>query len=178
MTFYQGTNGRTAVLLPGRGYSPNHPVLYYAREVLLVQGWSVKEIYWSPDDLISEEALIERAKAALDEVVDNNPLVLGKSLGSLVLPWVVQQGWPTIWLTPLLNRPELIAALKNVTSKTLLVGGTADVTWDSNVAKAGGQQVLEMPGADHGLEIPGNPLASIALLSELVETITLFVKNL
>ena len=111
-------------------------------------------------------------------MVDNNPLVLGKSLGSLVLPWVVQRGWPAIWLTPLLNRPELITALKNITGKTLLVGGTADVTWDSNVAKASGQQVLEMPGADHGLEIPGNPLASIALLSELVETMTLFVKNL
>ncbi|HUW88404.1 MAG TPA: hypothetical protein VMW30_08540 [Candidatus Paceibacterota bacterium] len=44
MTFYQGGNGRTAVLLPGRSYSPNHPVLYYARQVLQVQGWSVEEV--------------------------------------------------------------------------------------------------------------------------------------
>lgn len=38
MTFYQGTNGRTVVLLPGRNYSVNHSVLYYAlkvRKVLL-----------------------------------------------------------------------------------------------------------------------------------------------
>lgn len=178
MTFYQGSNGRTAVLLPGRGYSANHPVLYYAREVLLVQGWSVKEVNWNPEDLVSEEAVIERAKAELDEVADNNPFVLGKSLGSLVLPWVVQQGWQAIWLTPLLNKPELITALNSVTVKTLLVGGTADVSWDSNVAKASGQQVLEMPGADHGLEIPGNPLTSVALLRELVETVTLFVESL
>ena len=178
MVFYQGSNGRTAVLLPGRGYSPNHPVLYYAREVLLVQGWSVKEVNWSPEDLVSEEAVIERSKAELNEVADRNPLVLGKSLGSFVLPWVVQQGWQVIWLTPLLNRPELITALKSVTGKTLLVGGTADVSWESNVAKASGQQVLEMPGADHGLEVPGNPLASVALLRELVETVTLFVESL
>jgi len=178
MTFYQGTNGRTAVLLPGLSYSPNHPVLYYAREVLLVQGWSVKEVNWNPEDIVSEDAVIGRAKVVLAEVVDCNPLVLGKSLGSLALPWVVQNGWSAIWLTPLLNRPELITALKNVTGKTLLIGGTADNSWNSKVARESGQQVLEMPGADHGLEIPGNPLASIALLSELVETITLFVKNL
>lgn len=62
--------------------------------------------------------------------------------------------------------------------KTLLAGGTADASWNSTVAKASGQQVLEMPGADHGLEIPGNPLASVGLLSELVVTITLFIESL
>lgn len=178
MTFYRGTNGRLAVLLPGRNYSPNHPVLYYAREVLLVQGWSVEEVWWNPEDLISEEAVIRRAKVVLDKVADSNPLVVGKSLGSLALPLVAQRGWPAIWLTPLLNRPELVAALKDMTGKTLLIGGTADASWNSTVAKASGQQVLEMPEADHGLEIPGNPLASVGLLGELVVTMTLFVESL
>lgn len=178
MTFYQGANGRVAILLPGRNYSPNHPVLYYARGVLLVQGWSVEEVWWNPEDLISEEAVIRRVKAVLDKVADSNPLVVGKSLGSLALPLVAQRGWPAIWLTPLLNSPGLIAALKSGTSKTLLVGGTADDYWNSTVAKASGQQVLEMPGADHGLEIPGNPLASVVLLSELVATMTLFIESL
>lgn len=178
MTFYQGTNGRVAVLIPGRSYSPNHPVLYYARSVLLTQGWSVEEVWWKPEDLVSEEAVIKRAKATLDKVADHNPLVVGKSLGSLVLPYVVRRGWPAIWLTPLLDIPELVDALKSVKSKTLLVGGTADDAWDGNVAKASGQQVLELPGADHGLEIPEDPLASVGLLKELVATMTLFVQSL
>ena len=179
MTFYQGTNGRVAVLIPGRSYSPNHPLLYYAREVLLVQGWSVEEVWWNPEDLASEEAVIRRVEAVLDTVTDPSPLVVGKSLGSLALPLVVQRGWSAIWLTPLLNDPELIAALKNVKSKTLLVGGTADDCWDSDVARgASGAQVLELPGADHGLEISGNPLASVELLKEIVATMTLFVESL
>lgn len=178
MTFYQGTNGRVAVLIPGRSYSPNHPLLYYARSVLLTQGWSVEEVWWEPKDLASEETVIKKAKATLDKVADRNPLVVGKSLGSLVLPYVVQRGWPAIWLTPLLNDPDLIAALKNVKGKTLLVGGTADDYWDSNVAKTSGRQVLELSGADHGLEIPGDPLASVGILKEIVATMTLFVESL
>lgn len=167
-----------AVLMPGRSYSPNHPLLYFSRSVLLAQGWSVEEVWWELEDLASEEAVIKRARATLDKVADHNPLVVGKSLGSLVLPYVVQRGWPAIWLTPLLNDPDLIAALKNVKGKTLLVGGTADDYWDSNVAKASGQQVLELPGADHGLEISGDPLASVGLLKEIVAAMMLFVQSL
>lgn len=167
-----------AVLIPGRSYSPNHPVLYYARSVLLTHGWSVEEVWWEPEDLVSEEAVIRRVTATLDKVANQDPLVVGKSLGSLVLPLVVKRGWPAIWLTPLLDLPELVDALKSVKSKTLLVGGTADDAWDGNVAKASGQQVLEFPGADHGLEIPGDPLASVGFLKELVATMTLFVRSL
>jgi len=178
MTFYQGTNGRVAVLLPGRGYSPNHPLLYYARSVVLEQGWSVEEVNWSAKDLASHESLTDTIKSTLDKVADKNPLVIGKSLGSFALPLVAPLGWPAIWLTPLLNLPELVDALRNVKGKTLLVGGTADDVWDSKVAMATGLQVLEIPGADHGLEIPGDPVASAKVLTEFVATMTLFVEGL
>ncbi|MBI3430358.1 MAG: alpha/beta hydrolase [Actinobacteria bacterium] len=178
MTFYQGTNGRTAVLLPGASYSPNHPVLYHVRQVLLHQGWSVEEVWWNLEDRASDEAVISRVKSVLNAVADKNPLVVGKSLGSLALPQVVQREWPAIWLTPVLNRPQLIIALKNVSSKTLLVGGTADGLWNGDIARASGQQVFEIPDANHDLEISGDPLASIRVLSELVATITLFVESL
>lgn len=175
---HQGTNGRVAVLIPGRRYSPNHPLLYYARSVLETQGWSVEEVWWEEEDFASEEAVIKKATRTLEKVAHNNPLVVGKSLGSLLLPYVVQRGWPAIWLTPLLNEPDLIAALKNAKAKTLLVGGTADDSWDSDVAKASGQQVLELPGAHHGLEISGDPVASVELLKEIVAAMTLFVESL
>lgn len=178
MTSYLGTNGRLAVLLPGRSYTPNHPVLYYSREALLAQGWSIEEVWWDPEDLVSDEALLERIEGVLDATSDKNPLVVGKSLGSRALPLVAKRGWSGIWLTPLLNRPELVAALKDIRAETLLIGGTADEAWNSNVAKSSGQQVLEIPGADHGLEIPGDPSASVRLLGEIVSTIMTFVKDL
>lgn len=185
MAFYEGTNGRVALLLPGASYTPNHPLLYYARQLLLAQGWSVEEVWWSSEVLDDFQRLgwestgvIRTAKAALDKVADRNPLVVGKSLGTLALPLVSERGWPAIWLAPLLTRPELVDALKSTTSKTLLVGGTEDDYWDSALAKSSGHQVLEMQGAHHGLEIAGNPSASVRLLGELVATMEIFVETL
>lgn len=185
MAFYEGTNGRVAVLLPGASYTPNHPLLYYARQVLLAHGWSVEEVWWSSDDLDNFErvgwassAVIQTAKKALDKVADRNPLVVGKSLGSLALPMVSERGWPAIWLTPLLNLPELANSLKTATGKTLLVGGTADDYWDGTLAKSSGHQVLELLGAHHGLEISGDPSASVRLLGEVVATMSDFVESL
>ncbi|MDP1719578.1 MAG: hypothetical protein Q8L08_01040 [Candidatus Nanopelagicaceae bacterium] len=178
MTFYQGSNGRTAVLFPGRFYTPNHPLLHYTREVLLAQGWSVEEVWWNPEDLVSDESVKRRVETVLNGVAGSASLVVGKSLGSLAMPSVIKRALPAIWLTPLFNRPELVAASKNIVAKTLLVGGTADDSWDGNIARASGQQVLELPGANHGLEIPGNPLASVGLLTELVATVTQFVGTL
>lgn len=185
MTFYEGTNGRVAVVLPGLSYTPNHPLLYYSRQVLLAQGWSVEEVWWSSDDVNdfhrhewAATGVIQTAKAALDKVADRSPLIVGKSLGSLLLPFVSERGWPAIWLTPLLSLPEIATALTTTTGKTLLVGGTADDYWDGAIARASGHQVLEMQGAHHGLEISGDPSESVRLLGEIVEVIKLFVEKL
>lgn len=178
MTSYLGTNGRLAVLLPGRSYSPNHPLLYYSREALLVHGWSVEEVWWDSEDLVSDAALLERIEEVLHAASDKNPLVIGKSLGSRALPLVAKRGWSGIWLTPLLNHPEIVAGLKDIRAETLLIGGTADDSWNGSVAKSSGQQVLEIPGADHGLEIPGDPPASVRHLGEIVATISTFLEDL
>lgn len=178
MTFYQGSNGRTAVLLPDRAYTPDRPLLHYAREILLAQGWSVEEVWWNPEDLLSDERVAMRVETELDAIAGGASLVIAKSLGSLAMPSVIRRGLPAIWLTPLLNRPDLVVASKIFVAKALFVGGAADETWDANIARASGQQVLELPGADHSLEVPGNPLASVGLLTEVVTTLTGFVKSL
>lgn len=185
MAFHEGTNGRVALILPGASYTPNHPLLYFSRQLLLAYGWSVEEVWWSSEVLDDFQRLgwestgvIQTAKAALDKVADRNPLIVGKSLGTLALPLVSECGWPAIWLTPLLTRPELVDALKTTAGKTLLVGGTEDDYWDSAIAKSSGHQVLEMQGAHHGLEIAGNPTASVRLLGELVAAMEIFVEAL
>lgn len=178
MTFYQGSNGRTAVLFPGRAYTPDRPLLHYAREVLLAQGWSVEEVWWDSADLLSDESVLRRMEMVLDAVASGASLVVAKSLGTLAMPSVIRRGLPAIWLTPLLNRSDLVVASKNIVAQTLLVGGSADETWDGVIARASGQQVLELPDADHSLEVSGNPLASLALLTEVMVALTGFVKSL
>jgi hypothetical protein len=46
------------------------------------------------------------------------------------------------------------------------------------VARSLGRPVFEAPGADHGLEIPGDPLASIDILRDLTTAMDDFVRRI
>jgi hypothetical protein len=70
-------------------------------------------------------------------------------------------GLAAVWLTPLLHRPEVVEALARASAPFLLVGGTADPSWDGAVARRLTPHVLEVPDAHHGMLVPG-PLARSA----------------
>jgi hypothetical protein len=58
----------------------------------------------------------------------------------------------------------------------LLVGGDADPTWQPASVPAGAPiEALELPGADHSLQVPGDPVASVGALGRLTEAIARFV---
>jgi catechol 2,3-dioxygenase-like lactoylglutathione lyase family enzyme len=76
-----------------------------------------------------------------------------------------------VWLTPLINpagtsvsqlaRDGLAAA----SAPCLLVGGTADPTWDTAIARSVQRaEVLEISDADHLLQIPGDLAGSVDAL--------------
>ena len=75
----------------------------------------------------------------------------GKSLGTLAASLAADRNLPAIWLTPLLDLPWVIEALARAQAPFLLVGGTADQTWNSKAAHELTTHVLEVRGADHGL---------------------------
>lgn len=178
MTFHEGTNGRVAILLPGRFYSAEFPLLYFAQKALISLGWSVDVIAWTQEDLDSDEVLINRIEGILEGWADAKPFVLAKSLGTRALPMVSDRGWDAIWLTPLLNREDLSSAVKKRAGRYLLVGGTADELWNSRVAAESGHQVFEIPNATHDLEIVGDTLRSIQILGEITAEIEGFIKTL
>jgi pimeloyl-ACP methyl ester carboxylesterase len=64
-------------------------------------------------------------------------------------------------LTPLLVAQPVVEALRRATAPVLLVGGTADPAWVGPLARRLSPYVLEVPGADHGMYVPG-PLARSA----------------
>jgi hypothetical protein len=55
------------------------------------------------------------------------------------------------------------------------VGGTADAVWDSAVARRLSAHVLEIEGADHGLQVPGPLVDSIAVLGRVVTAMDEFL---
>jgi hypothetical protein len=160
-----------AVLLPGRGYGPQAPLLYYARLLLRSRGWVVRTVQWEkvpgldPGDHAAVAAFAGDVLASADPARD---LVVGKSLGSLALPAAAERGVPGIWLTPLLGIEDVRRAAARAAASMLLIGGTADPYWDGAAAAATGAAVFEIPGADHSLERPGDLNGTLEVLSSVL----------
>ncbi|MFJ4878866.1 alpha/beta hydrolase [Streptomyces sp. NPDC088745] len=177
--------GRVALVVPGAGYTPARPLLHFARSVLLQHGWTVREVWWRlPDGFreLSTEQQAAWAEGRVAEAVEAEngacDAVIGKSLASLTSGLVADRGIPAVWLTPLLHLPLVARNLARATAPALLVGGTGDRTWVSGTARDLPHRVLELPSADHGLEIPGDAAASVGLLGEVVAELDRFVGEL
>lgn len=177
MRVYDGDPSRVATLLPGRGYTPGGPLLHYATLLLRHRGWTVRQLWWDPlpTDAVDVQ---DRLRAALKDVDAAVQLLVGKSLGTFGLPVAGDRAIPGIWLTPVLTDDVLAAAVPVLRTPSLLVGGTADELWDGARARTGDPEVvrvIEVPGADHSMEIPGDELASVDVLRIVVAQMAAFV---
>lgn len=175
-------SGRRALVLPGSGYSADRPLLYWAAQVLALHGWHVQAVRWHIDDAARtqpREFVESAADLALAACPPGGPaLVLAKSFGTFAAQWSAHRGFPGIWLTPLLSTPEVARALVESGQPGLLVGGTADQLWDGDQARRSRHEVMEVPGADHVLELRTDWRASLAVLQEVLERIERFAATL
>ena len=119
----------------------------------------------------------DRAQRALDHAPPSElDVVIGKSLSSDAADLAADRELPAVWLTPLLDRPGIIAALARTPLPTLLVGSTADPTWRADLIPDNVMlDRLELDGLDHGLQLPGDPQASLAALKKVVKRIDRFL---
>lgn len=179
--WFAGDPNKVAVLLPGAFYVPAAPLLWFARETLQAEGWSVLDVWDEWDRSVDgHQWVAERFQAAFEHV--GSPpirLVVAKSLTTLALPTAIDQGLPGVWLTPLLDEEDLRYALTSSKPPTLLVGGTADPTWDSEfVRSVPDVEFLEVDGANHTLQEQGNPKRSLEALQEVSDRIGEFAGRL
>jgi hypothetical protein len=168
-----GPAGPVALLLPGENFTADMPPLHYTSRTLQAHRWTVEEVWWrAPSDDAKGWALRETARL----ITQTQPaLVVGKSLGTFGLPAAVAAGCAGVWLTPLLHAPELASV--RLDARHLLIGGTADRSWDSAVAADSGAQVMEIAGADHALALNDVP-ASIKVLADLQQRIDAYLGGL
>jgi hypothetical protein len=179
--WYPGDPARVVVVLPGARYLPFAPLLWFAREIGLSHGWSVLEVWDEYLDRSEDPGrwVRERAEAAFEHVGQADIALVTKSITSRAVTIASERNLPGIWLTPLLALDaEIAAGFQHLQAPALLIGGTADESWDGEAAWQGGHQVLELEGANHALELEGHPLASVDLLRTVAARIDLFVAEL
>jgi hypothetical protein len=175
---HEGDPARCAVVLPGVRYFSQAPLLWFAREAAQAAGWSALELSErAPADEEPFEWMRRRAASALEATAGARTVaVIGKSLGSAAAPLVAERGLPAVWLTPLLARPDVAAALASSSAPALLVGSAADPTWSDGEQPAGDSvSLLEFQGLDHSLQVSGEPLASLDVLRQVTERIGAFL---
>ena len=168
---------RRLVILPGARYPTRAPLLWFSREVAVARGYGVLEVLDEPP--AGEDPFAwarDRASRALEHDPSAHDVVIGKSLTSEAAGLVADRGLPAIWLTPLLDRPSVLKGLDRTPSPTLLVGSTADQTWrPASLPDNVMLDLLELDGLDHGLQLPGDPLASLKALRTVTKRIDRFL---
>lgn len=154
---------RRAVLLPGRGYTAQAPLLSWSGLLLAEEGWDVYAVEWTDAAAEDPAAFLHGAWAEVTAVLDGVPdLVVATSLGTFAAPLAIAAGIPGIWLTPLVRHDVVADALGAASEDHLVVAGTADAAWRRDLIAGTRAAVTEIADADHGLLIPGDWRASYA----------------
>jgi hypothetical protein len=169
---HEGDPGRCAVVLPGIRYFSQAPLLWFAREAAQAHGWSVVEVdERAPAGEEPFPWMLGQAERALEAASGAATVaVIGKSLGSVAA--TIWSG-PAVWLTPLLDREEIVEALRATRAPTLLVGSPDDPSWgEGTVPDNQALDVLELPGLDHSLQVSGSPSSSLDVLRTVTERVS------
>jgi pimeloyl-ACP methyl ester carboxylesterase len=192
----EGESDHVAVLLPGMGYTCDMPLFYYAESLLLHTGADVLRVEYAynrrPDfrELPQDEQrrwLLADATASFRAALGQRPYrevtLIGKSLGTLAMGHLLAEfpghGVRAVWLTPLLREDGPREQMRLHGGPTLLATGTAHPFYDplslDEVPEAIEGQVVLIEGADHGLDIPGDPIASVKAVEQVVGALQEFL---
>jgi predicted alpha/beta-hydrolase family hydrolase len=193
----QGAINHLAVLLPGFGYTLDMPLFYYAQNLLLERGWDVLRVEYAYNTHPEFQTLPETGRnqwlladttaawrAGLGQRTYDRVVLIGKSLGTLAMGHLLTMADPppnvgAVWLTPLLAEERLRQQISQYGGPSLFVIGTADPHFDPvvlekmQVATIG--EAVVVRNADHGMDIPGDPIASVRAVERVVEALSRFL---
>ncbi len=187
-------NTHLAVVLPGVGYTFDHPALYYSRMVLDLFGADELRIeptyrrskFRAFTDQEKEESIAADAKAILETLQGliqyTRITLVGKSMGTLILASVLEQGLHCqtefIWLTPLLTNQYFLETITTKAHRGIYFIGSSDQHYDSVLLEqVKNGQVIVFDGANHSLEIEGDVIGSITIQIKIAQRIQSFVSR-
>ena len=186
---------RLALIFPGLRYTCDMPLLYYSTELLLERGCDVLQLWIDSEapefERISQaeltQQLLEYSEALLiagkNGGTYNDLLLVGKSLGTLTMTLMLTNDQAflnetTIWFTPLVNLPPVSQVMLSLSGPAFIAGGDADPTFEqeavSQIKAKANTTVTVLKDANHSLEIPGDPIRSLQILSRVLIDLTGF----
>jgi len=166
-----------ALFLPGANYHVRLHGLFWPARTLLDHGWHLTRAEWDGDEWGDDrDGFIRTTLDRLDAAAPPAPrtVVVGKSIGSLAIPWAAERGRPGIWLTPLLHLDRVREALQDAPG-SLLVGGTADEFWQPDDALRERHEVVEIAGMNHGMFVGPGWRESFAAMTTILTAIDGFL---
>lgn len=174
-----GNEMKVAVVLPGAGYTADRPLLFWSTEILAEHGWHVEVVRWKVDEKAQQDPYGFAAQAA-EQAFAATPLasqrlIVAKSFGTMAIPWAEKTKTPGIWLTPILTDPKIRRTLAQTTKQDLMIGGSADEFWDGGRKSETAGTFVDIPNANHSLQVPNNWRASLEVHSEIFAHIDEFL---
>lgn len=175
------------IMLPGRGYTCDHPVLYYLRRAAVQQGYDVLSVQYgfqtSGVDLNAENVAylqhdVHQAAGQALARGYKRVCVAGKSLGTPLAAELArsrtQEAVSLLLLTPIGGAMQGLGSIP-----TLAIIGTADALYNAEeVAAYQNHPTIRWKVFDdlnHSLEVPHDWEASLAVLSEVIRACADFI---
>lgn len=182
------------IILPGFGYTVKAPILHFATGAYLNHGYEVLHVnyqyhtdtydHFTYEEL--EEAVITDVNAVLDKALSGSDyesyIVMGKSFGTIAMGHVLNKeklsDSKAIWLTPLLNKGEIVDAMMQSQNKGLCIIGDKDHFYDKKqidqLNKNNNIEYHILPELNHILEYDNNVLESIDAIKKIIHKIIQF----
>ena len=179
------------IVLPGAGYTTQAPLLHFTTGLFYTNGFDVLHINYSFNReemaALSEEDFTKNVQRAIDNAIKNkeyrNYYIVAKSIGTIALSYLQQNttfdNAKLIWLTPLLQRDDVFNAMFSSNKKGLCLIGDKDTCFiEDRYEKLKTNQHLQfklVEGANHSLELDGEPIESIETVKSVISAINDFL---
>lgn len=186
-----------AIILPGKGYTAQAPLLYFSTSLLFNKNFDVLHVKYnyetedfSQSSNGEQTAWIEDdMDAILNDIFTKYPydkfIMIGKSIGTLAMSYLMQKevfkSALAVWLTPLLTRDSVFLAMQQGEQRSLAAIGDRDPFYQEGrfkeiVKKNPHLQFHLIPDANHSLD-HNDPFRSIDTLKTVIKEIEQFTKT-
>lgn len=177
-----GTPVGRCLVLPGRQYTPDGPLLFFATQAALMRGWDVRQVWWEAPERgslpIADE--IDWVGDQLDEALEGytgRQLVVAKSLGTLAATRAAARCLDAAWLTPLLTEPEAAKPLLTYPARQLVVIGSSDPYLSREVLDVLPGTSLVVPG-DHVLRVADDAAAMVGSHEQFIRAFNVWLVSM